>query len=106
MLIKGGAAGAAGCGRLPAAGCVEGGRQPFGLRVVVWEKVLKIDRPYGRRVHYATACGGRVVPLGTKGGRVVDCPAGNTYKVSVTGFAFPPPTVILSEAKDLGKNRK
>ena len=38
--------------------------------------------------------------------RVVDCPAGNTYKVSVTGFAFPPPTVILSEAKDLGKNRK
>jgi len=46
------------------------------------EKVLGIDRPSaggflrlmgpsGPKVHCATACGGKVVPLGTKGGRVV-----------------------------------
>ena len=27
--------------------------------------------PSGQKVHCATACGGKVVPLGTKGGRVV-----------------------------------
>ena len=31
--------------------------------------------------------------------RVVDCPAGNAYKVSVTGFRFPPSTVILSDSE-------
>ena len=46
------------------------------------EKVLRINRPSaggflrlmgpsGPKVHCATACGGKVVPLGTKGGRVV-----------------------------------
>ena len=31
--------------------------------------------------------------------RVVDCPAGNAYKVSVTEFRFPPSTVILSDSE-------
>jgi hypothetical protein len=31
--------------------------------------------------------------------RVVDCPVGNAYKVSVMGFPFPPSTVILSDSE-------
>jgi len=67
---KGAAAGAAGWDRLTAAGCVVWGEK----RV---QKVQKVQRVQ----------------------RVVDCPAGNAYKVSVTEFAFPPPTVILSDSE-------
>ena len=52
-----GAFGPVGCGRLSAAGCVEGG----GKRVQRVQKVQRVQR-------------------------VVDCPAGNAYKVSVTVF--------------------
>ena len=55
-----GAFGPVGCGRLSAAGCVEGG----GKRVQRVQKVQKVQRVQ----------------------RVVDCPAGNAYKVSVTVF--------------------
>ena len=59
-----GACGPEGCGRLTAAGCVEGG----GKKV---QKVQKVQRVQ----------------------RVVDCPTGNAYKVSVTGFTFVSPVL-------------
>ena len=59
-----------GCGRLMAAGCVEGLRK----------KVLRIDGPF--RAQGFLSLTGPLAP------RVVDCPAGNAYKVSVTGLAF------------------
>ena len=42
-------------------------------------KVLRIDRP---------AAGGFLSLTGHLAPRVADCPSGNTYKVSVTGFTF------------------
>ena len=45
----------------------------FGVRV------LKMDRP---------AAGGFLGLTGPSAPRVVDCPLGNTYKVSVTGVTF------------------
>ena len=49
-------------------------------------KVLKFDSPSG-----AEGCG---IAL-----------SGDKFKVSVTGFTFPTPTVILNEVKDLGTRR-
>ena len=42
-------------------------------------KVLKMDRP---------ADGGFLSLTGPSAPRVVDCPSGNAYKVSVTGFTY------------------
>jgi hypothetical protein len=48
-------------------------------------KVLKFDGPLARGLWYR--------------------PSGDKFKVSVTGFTFPTPTVILNEVKDLGTRR-
>ena len=41
-------------------------------------------------------------PCGPKGCGIA---FGDGYKVNVTRFTFPPPTVILNEVKDLGTRR-
>ena len=70
---------AVGCGRLSAAGCVEGLWPPIGGGLC-------------RRVVFAGAQGEGIA-------------FGDEYKVNVTRFTFPPPTVILNEVKDLGTRR-
>ena len=61
---------------------------PFGPRVVVaadaadYKRGARLRRRLCRRVVFASLKGRR--PFGP---RVVDCPTGNAYKVSVTGLA-------------------
>ena len=50
-----------------------------------------MDTPFGRE--------------GSKGSEGCGIAFGDEFKVSVTGFTFPPPTVILNEVKDLGTRR-
>ena len=64
-----GALGPEGCGRLSAAGCVEG----------LWKRVLRMDRPDGRRVLKFDGPSGRGLWYR---------PQGDKYKVSATGIDF------------------
>ena len=48
---------------------------------------------------------GRLWRPGFKGFKGYGIAFGDEYKDGVTGFPFPPPTVILSEMKDLGTRR-
>ena len=79
---KGGAPDGAGWGRLKAAGCVEG--------------LCSLTRR-GRYRHWSRSAA-RVQRV-QKVQRVVDCPAGDEYKVSVTGFALVSPVPHDEEQK-------
>ena len=75
----------------------------------MWKRVLTIERPEFRReggqplrgwkVMAACGVGKRVQKIQKvqRVQRVVDCPAGNAYKVSVTGLAFVSPVLLNKE---------